>query len=81
MHVDLVRVDLAKVDLACTNPTVISRYLQRHHSIDVACIIRKSWPSDQSDSIPDIPGKILLPGPRKSTKGSGPVSSTAIWST
>ena len=35
-------------------------------------VLRKTWPSDQSDSIPDIPGKKLLPGPRKSTKATRP---------
>ena len=28
-------------------------------------VLRNIWRSDQSDSTPDIPGKILLPGPRK----------------
>ena len=31
-------------------------------------MLHNIWRSDQSDSTPDIPGKILLPGPRKWTK-------------
>ena len=31
-------------------------------------VLHNIWRSDQSDSTPDIPGKILLPGPRKWTK-------------
>ena len=46
-------------------------------------VLRKTWPSDQSDSIPDIPGKKLLPGPRKSTKATRPSHeqlSEGVWS-
>ena len=45
-------------------------------------VLRNSWPSDQSDSIPDIPGKILLPGPRKSTKVTRPslaIGEGVVW--
>ena len=31
-------------------------------------VLHNIWRSDQSDSTPDIPGKILLPGPRKSPR-------------
>ena len=35
-------------------------------------VLHNIWRSDQSDSTPDIPGKILLPGPRKWTKVTRP---------
>ena len=39
-------------------------------------VLHNIWRSDQSDSTPDIPGKILLPGPRKSPDRSR----RGVWS-
>ena len=51
------------------------------HTVAILCrsinycssiVLHNIWRSDQSDSTPDIPGKILLPGPRKWTKVTRP---------
>ena len=45
-------------------------------------VLHNIWRSDQSDSTPDIPGKILLPGPRKWTKVTRPSLAVGegVWS-
>ena len=50
-------------------------YIQSPFCVDQLIIAVASlniWRSYQSDSSPDIPGKILLPGPRKWTKVTRP---------